>query len=127
LAPAAHGQGKATARVRNPRGRWAPLNSSEGPLACWPRTEGVPEADSSGGGAGLGRVRLGHSEAEGMMGGPRRSATTGAAQVERWAGVAARPEDGPQRWRRQAATQLLREMGRWLGRGAKVLLLGCWG
>jgi hypothetical protein len=55
-------------------------------LACGPRTEGVPEAESSGFGAGLGRVRLGHGEAEGMTGGPRQSVTAGAAQAERWAG-----------------------------------------
>jgi hypothetical protein len=35
----------------------------------------VPEADSGGGGAGLGRVRLEHGKAKGMTGGTPRSAT----------------------------------------------------
>jgi hypothetical protein len=91
------------------------------------RTGGVPESDT-GGGAGLSRVRLEHDEAEGMTGRPQRPVTAGAAQaggtlamVGRLA-VAAGPEGGPQRERRQAATRLLRELGRLAGplRGAAV-------
>jgi hypothetical protein len=64
-------------------------------LACGPRLQVCRGRTPCGGGAGLGRVWLGHGEAEGMTVGTQLSASAARATTGKRAGGLAGPADGP--------------------------------